>query len=165
VHSLEHVTVYLNRRVPLANGRGTALVHAMDYELVSQYVWSLSPQDHTSYARRRYRGADGRWSTQYMHPLVSGQKNADHKNLNGLDNRRSNLRPADNSHQGAHRGKPKNNMSGFIGVHWDKANRKWRGEVWKDGKRAWSVWFDDDAEVAAVPATPRRWRSSASSRC
>ena len=28
----ERVTVYLNRRVPLANGRGAALVHTVDYD-------------------------------------------------------------------------------------------------------------------------------------
>lgn len=143
------MTVYLNLRVPLANGKGTALVHAMDYELVMQYTWHLRSPDashHTGYARRSHRGADGKWHNLFMHQFLTGQKNMDHKNLNGLDNRRSNLRPGGKS-QSVHRGKLQSNTSGMIGVSRDKQRGKWRAEVWKNGKRVWRARFDDLEEA------------------
>ena len=142
------MTVYLNRRVPLANGRGTALVHVCDYELVMQYPWHLHPAERTVYAQRTYRTPDGKDHGQFMHHLVTGQKNVDHKNFDGLDNRRSNLRLANDSESLAHRRKMKNNTSGYIGVSLNKRNRKWQARIWKNGKTAWSAYFDDPVEAA-----------------
>jgi hypothetical protein len=142
------MTVYLNRRVPLVNGRGTVLVHAMDYELVSQYSWRLLPDKHTSYAVRMVK-VDGKWTTQKMDQFITGQKNVDHVNRNGLDNRRSNLRTgATRSQQNANRGMFKNNTSGYIGVSWDERKGMWRGQVHKDRKLVWQGRFDDPVEAA-----------------
>jgi hypothetical protein len=110
--NVERMIVYLNRRVPLANGKGTALVSAMDYKLVMQ------------------------------------QKNVDHKNLDGLDNRRTNLRPAGPPDQAANHGKRADNTSGYIGVSWDKQYGKWRAQVRKNGKTVWSARFDDLEKAA-----------------
>ena len=136
--NVERMIVYLNRRVPLANGKGTALVSAMDYELVMPYHWFLQPADAThraSYALRNLgRSPDGKHRTQKMHQLITGQKNVDHKNLDGLDNRRTNLRPAGPPDQAANHGKRADNTSGYIGVSWDKQYGKGRAQVRKNGK-------------------------------
>jgi AP2 domain len=143
------VTVYLNRRVPLANRRGYALVHTMDYELVMQYRWFLMRGKRTDYAKRNIKRPDGAWTTQRMHQLISGRKNMDHANLNnGLDNRRSNLRPASGSQQQAHQRKRKDNTSGYVGVSWDESHGKWIAQVKKDGKYVWQARFDDLEEAA-----------------
>ena len=139
------MTVYLWRRVPLANGRGTALIWAMDYSLVAQYRWHLHKGVKTNYARRSCR-VDG--TRHLLHQLITGLKNVDHINGDGLDCRRSNMRPASGAEQTAHRGKFKNNTSGFIGVSWNKQRGTWVGQVMKDGKRVWRVQFDDPVEAA-----------------
>jgi hypothetical protein len=150
--NVERMIVYLNRRVPLANGKGTALVSAMDYELVMQYHWFLQPADaihRASYALRNLgRSPDGKHRTQKMHQLITGQKNVDHKNLDGLDNRRTNLRPAGPPDQAANHGKRADNTSGYIGVSWDKQYGKWRAQVRKNGKTVWSDRFDDLEKAA-----------------
>lgn len=150
--NVERMIVYLNRRVPLANGKGTALVSAMDRELVMQYHWFLQPADAThraSYALRNLgRSPDGKHRTQKMHQLITGQKNVDHKHLDGLDNRRTNLRPAGPPDQAANHGKRADNTSGYIGVSWDKHYGKWRAQVRKNGKTVWSARFDDLEKAA-----------------
>jgi len=146
-----NVTVYLWRRVPLVNDKGTALIWACDYELVSQYRWYLKPADvvhRAAYARRVYRTPDGRSHTQLMHQLITGQMNMDHKNFDGLDNRRSNLRPADDSQSSAHQRKQSNNTSGFIGVSWEKRRNRWIARIRKNGKVAWQANFADLEEAA-----------------
>ena len=147
--SLKAITVYLWARVPLANGRGTAIVWAMDYSLVSQYRWQLNPGKQTDYAQRGYQTPDGNWHIQKMHQLITGEKYVDHANRNGLDNRRSNLRTgATPSQHNANRGMFKNNTLGFKGVYWYKRDHKWRGQVQTGRKTVWEGLFDDPVEAA-----------------
>jgi len=53
----------------------------------------------------------------------------DHINGDKLDNRRVNLRPANPTEQQANTPKPKNNTSGYKGVTWVAANRKWQAHL------------------------------------
>jgi hypothetical protein len=151
------MTRYVSRgyaRIPLYDRSGAvvdyALVDTEDYDLVSQYTWRRmkSTNAKTSYARRSWRDADGKIRHQFMHQLVMGAKGMDHADRNGLNNRRSNLRPANQSQQNANQGMYKNNTSGYTGVHWDKARSNWRAEVRKNGRHVWRKRFDDP-EVAA----------------
>lgn len=59
----------------------------------------------------------------------------DHRNLDGTDNRWSNIRPADKSQNGANRGKPCTNTSGHKGVRWYARYRKWHAQIKANGKR------------------------------
>lgn len=84
-----------------------------------------------------------------MHQLITGRKYVDHANRDGLDNRRSNLRPATGSQSSANRRKQKNNTSGYIGVYWHERDGKWIARVrGKNGRVVWEMRFDDP-EVAA----------------
>jgi hypothetical protein len=53
----------------------------------------------------------------------------DHKNRNGLDNRRCNLRPATKSKNLANRRKFKGTSSRFKGVSWQASRRRWKAQV------------------------------------
>ena len=53
----------------------------------------------------------------------------DHENHDTLDNRRGNLRTATAAQNCHNRRKPRTNTSGFIGVSWHKATRKWRAHI------------------------------------
>lgn len=57
----------------------------------------------------------------------------EHRDLNKLNIKSSNLRPADYSGNNCNVGIRKDNTSGFKGVH--KHGSNWRVEIWKDGKR------------------------------
>ncbi len=57
----------------------------------------------------------------------------DHINGNGTDNRIANLRECNQSQNGENCGPRKNNTSGFIGVYFDKNNKKWVAYIKKNG--------------------------------
>ena len=58
----------------------------------------------------------------------------DHINQVRDDNRWKNLRPVTHQENHRNRGIGKGNTSGFVGVCWSKANRKWNAYITIDGK-------------------------------
>jgi hypothetical protein len=94
------------REVPLhgviAAGR-VALVDDPDFELVMAYRWHVYEKVRPSgsvrgpYAMTTILNSSKRPSCIYMHALITGYRQTDHANGNGLDNRRQNLREATRS--------------------------------------------------------------------
>jgi hypothetical protein len=144
------------KTVPLhgtkAAGR-VALVDDEDYEIVSQHRWHVwerivpgktpeGPYAVTNVQR------DGRGTTIKMHKLITGFIQTDHRNHNGLDNQRHNLR--DTTH-----GKNQRNSrslapgsSRFKGVCWDKAHGRWRASIMINRRGKYLGLFEDE-ELAA----------------
>lgn len=74
----------------------------------------------------------GKQKTIYMHRAIlhaPANMLVDHENHNGLDNRKTNLRPATRTQNGANMGvnaqKKGAATSRFKGVHWHTPNRSW----------------------------------------
>jgi hypothetical protein len=59
----------------------------------------------------------------------------DHKDRDRSNNRFSNLRLATTSQNQANVGLRKDNISGFKGVSWEKAQNKWRATIAAGGER------------------------------
>jgi hypothetical protein len=74
----------------------------------------------------------------------------DHIDHNPLNNSRSNLRICTNQQNQMNSGKSKNNKSGVIGVHWNKANEKWRAQITLNNKQIHLGLFDNFEEVCKV---------------
>lgn len=70
----------------------------------------------------------------------------DHINLNGLDNRWVNLRPATKQQNGWNTPKPRTNTTGFKGVSRDRRG-KFRATIRVGGRQVW-LGFHDTAEEA-----------------
>lgn len=100
------------KQVPLTQGK-TALVSDSDYAIVRRLKWHADRRGKLWYARTRLKANR---KLIYMHQFITGTKFVDHRNTNGLDNRRCNLRRAGASRNGANRGANVNNTSGFKGV-------------------------------------------------
>lgn len=109
--------------IPLSRGL-VALVDDADADLLSQSTWYALPGTYTWYAARGVRRADGRWTTQMMHKVLTGWPKTDHINGDGLDNRRANLRPATASQNVSNKRKT-GGSSRYKGVSWDARNRRW----------------------------------------
>ena len=79
------------------------------------------------------------------------EKHIDH--INGIrdDNRIANLREADNAqnHQNKKRAQS-NNASGYLGVCWHSANKRWRAQIQACGKKIQLGYFDTAEEAHAA---------------
>ena len=72
----------------------------------------------------------------------------DHRNRNGLDNRRENLRLATYSENNCNKAKRKNTSSRFVGVSFDKRKQRWVAYINYNGKRIFLGYFDTEIEAA-----------------
>jgi hypothetical protein len=143
----ETVTV---KTIQLTQGK-VAMVDDADYEALSKYKWYAHKSGPTFYAIRS-AFANGKESKLPMHRqvlgLVAGDGMvADHRNGNGLDNRRDNLRAcsqAENArNQRSYRG-----TSRFKGVCWNKRHGCWRARIGHDGKNTYLGFFKTEEEAA-----------------
>lgn len=76
----------------------------------------------------------------------------DHINLDGCDNRWANLRLATNSQNQANTSAPSNNTSGFKGVSWRPAEKKWAANLGVGRKKVSLGYYDTPEEAHAAYA-------------
>lgn len=80
--------------IPLTQGY-TATVDDEDFDLVNQYKWRIRKDGFNIYAHTQIKKENGKRTTIHMHRLVMNASNSqliDHRNHNGLDNQKANLR-------------------------------------------------------------------------
>lgn len=122
------------KKIPLSKtgkykGQYFALVDDEDYERLVKYSWNVvgAKQSHL-YAEHRL--PDGK--NIRLHRLIMNNPKGfivDHINMNGLDNRRSNLRVCNKSENMRNRNKTRANKSGFKGVYWDTDTKSWKAQI------------------------------------
>jgi len=109
------------REIQLTQGK-VAFVDDEDYEYLSQFNWQAVKDRKLWYAVRR----DG-YSHIRMHREIMGVTDpkiqVDHRNHDGLDNRRSNLRIASGSQNIANSRRSDLNVTGYIGVSFSKRHK------------------------------------------
>lgn len=127
------------------------VVDEADVPLVQRFKWRAIYEGRCVYAFRGCRLPSGQKTTQRMHTLITGRSMVDHINGNGLDNRRSNLRPATNQMNQGNRRKAKlATSSPFKGVCWNKTARQWQAAIGMFGRRKYLGIFTDPADAARV---------------
>lgn len=125
------------------------LVDDDDFEYLNQYTWHLTKN---GYVRTNMR-IDGIWKKQLMHKLITNttsDEQVDHRDRNGLNNQRDNLRLCTNGQNQQNRGLGKNNTSGFCGVWWNKRNKKYVAGIRASGQKIHLGYFDDKIEAAKI---------------
>lgn len=130
-------------RIPLTRGR-VAIIDACDIPLVQDVKWSAweSESGPVYAARSSYR------KRIFMHRLIFGAKSGDpivdHKDRDGLNNRRSNLRFADKFQSRMNASHP--NKCGFRGV--SPVGNKWTARIVARGVPMYIGIFDSTKEAA-----------------
>lgn len=142
------------KEIPLTKGL-VALVDDEDFEFLNQWRWyaNKSGSGKTHYARRAIKAVNGKFKAIFMHKVLlaaCGQSYGDHKDGNGLNNQKSNLRPSTPSQNGGNTPMKKNNTSGFKGVFWDKRSRRWYSRITKDRKNLHLGMFPDRLRAAVA---------------
>lgn len=116
--------------IPLTQGK-FATVDDCDYDRVMRWKWFAVYVNGKWYAARKVT-VDGRQCTVFMHRFLLGAEGktlGDHKDGNGLNNTRENLRPATRAQNMANSGRLARNTSGYRGVTWCKRLGKWRAAI------------------------------------
>jgi hypothetical protein len=82
-----------------------------------------------------------------MHQLITGQNGIDHQDRNGLNNRRTNLRPSQGS-QNTRNQKSRPGSSKFKGVSWSAQYQKWTATITVKYKLVFLGRFSSEKEAA-----------------
>jgi hypothetical protein len=132
-----------------------AIVDLDDLHLVEPFNWFCDKQSggRLYAARHSPRDANGKQQFIMMHRVILGVPQGvlvDHEDGNGLNNRRSNLRPANTQQNKANSKLPRNNTSGFKGVSLHRPSGKWFSRIKVDDKLIHLGVFDDPAEAGAA---------------
>lgn len=130
------------KTVPLhgkkAAGR-VALVDDADYELVMAYRWRVIEEARPGRTRGPYvittagHGSKNR-VTLSMHKLITGWPLTDHKDHDGLNNQRSNLRPATGSQNSGNQRAQNGRTSKYKGVSMCSQTKKWLAQISVQGR-------------------------------
>ena len=129
-----------------------AFVDEADLPLIAGYSWSAMRIRNTWYAcayQRGSHGSNGRKNILMHRLLLDAPKGVqvDHRNGDGLDNRRSNLRLASASQNQMNR-HVSAGRSRFKGVTWDGRGERWVVRTQMDGEARHVGYFADELEAA-----------------
>lgn len=127
------------------------LVDDDDFEVVSKYKWHLSFQADGAFYCRRWDRSIGK--NVRLHRQIIGataEQIVDHINGDTLDNRKQNLRIATPLQNARNKRIAKNNTSGYRGVEWMPARKKWRAVIRVEGKRRSLGCYTDILAAAAA---------------
>lgn len=135
------------KRIYLHNTRRFALVDDSDFDWLSHFRWNefkLNRNLETSYAYTPLCG-----HTILMHKMILvSAKQIDHKDCNGLNNQRTNLRPYSGAQNQANSRKRRGTSSKYKGVCWHKPTRRWRAGISCDCKHYHLGTFRDEKLAA-----------------
>lgn len=146
-------------RIPLTRGY-VAIIDAADVSLVEGHDWTTSPNRNVIYAMRG-ESSDGKRRSIFLHRVILGvidtDIQVDHIDLDGLNNRRANLRACSKAENLRNRGAQRNNTSGFKGVTLFSATGRWHAQITVSGSRKHLGFFDtrEAAHAAYVEAASR----------
>ncbi len=135
--------------INLTQGK-VAFVDDEDYERVSRFKWYARNSRGNWYATRTLPTINGKRKQIQMHSFILEfpALEIDHKDGNGLNNSRGNLRLATHSQNCYNQPAAIDCKSGYKGVYWKPKLRKWGVAARVDGRQK-HVGYYDDIIVAA----------------
>ncbi len=137
-------------KIELTKGK-KVIIDDEDYILISRYKWHTLKTNVNYYAATNIGGRKNR-KYILMHRLImhaNDERDVDHINYNGLDNRKINLRLCSRKNNIRRKNKCiKPCSSQYKGVWWRKDTKKWAAEITVDGKKIALGCFMNEIEAA-----------------
>ncbi len=141
------------KRIPLTQGK-FALVDDEDFKELSKYKWHVTRNRQILYAGMSVRNKTAQRHIR-MHRFImnapEGQE-IDHKDGDGLNNRKSNLRFCTHSQNAYNQKKRRGTSSQYKGVYFNKDHGKWHARISIEGKRKSLGYFDLEIEAGIAYA-------------
>lgn len=138
------------KEIKLTQGQ-VALVDDEGYEWLNSFKWYTGRCSHLLYAVRNI-SINGKQTTQRMHQLIMGDNpsklDIDHRDGNGLNNQKSNLRFCTHQENQMNVRSHKDGSSKHRGVCWYKPSGKWIAQIQLNGKVIYLGLFDDEEDAA-----------------
>jgi len=123
------------------------------YEELSQFKWYAHKSRNVYYARRMSSAINRKRHIINMHHKIIGRpsegKITDHKDGNGLNNQKGNLRFVTNR-QNCQNRKHTTKTSQYPGVCWSKQNKKWNAQIYVNGEWKKLGYFTFETEAFEV---------------
>jgi hypothetical protein len=141
---------YAFRRIPLSQGK-FAIVDPEDYPRISKYKWHICKNGNIFYARRKVaRKKKGKTIISMHQEIIKVPEGfvADHINHNGLDNRKSNLRPASLAQNIRNSKKTRNKFQSNYKGLFHRRDGMWRALITFNGRRIYLGCFKEETEAA-----------------
>ena len=137
--------------VPLTRGY-EAVISLADLPIVERFNWCVIVAPTKVYATRTECG-NGEKRYIYMHRAILNAPPGvlvDHRDGDGLNNQRSNLRFATFGENARNQRISKQNASGFKGVSWHTKGKRWVAQIKHEGEVIYLGGFTDPAEAHAA---------------
>jgi hypothetical protein len=127
-----------------------ATIDRADVARVSRYNWYAFPRRHAVYAMARIPGnaSDTRISLHRFIAARDDDLDIDHKDGDGLNNRRRNLRPATRLQQAMNRSLRGGGSNAYRGARWVPKRNKWVAKITIEGKVRYIGHYDTEQEAA-----------------
>ena len=138
----------MTAEIPLTQGY-VAVIDDEDLpRVLAAGSWCALVRPHTVYAMRKATRPDGGQTTTRLHNFLTGWPFVDHRDGDGLNNRRANLRRADAQTNQRNRRKLAATTSPYKGVHWSAHRRIWVAQIKVDQRGIHLGHFADPADAA-----------------
>jgi len=130
-------------------GKYVALVDDEDYERVNKLNWyiKIRKSNNLYYAVRQF-AHNNKMKCQFMHSYILGLPMIDHKDHNGLNNQRLNLRECTTIQNCQNQRISLNGSSIYKGVNWNNYSKKWVSQIGVNYRRIFIGRFKDEIEAA-----------------
>ena len=139
------------KTIPLTQGYET-IVDDEDYEELSKYKWHVGGvKGYTKYAQRKIR-INGKRTSISMHVVILASPlgfEVDHKDGNGLNNTKENLRSVKHSDNCKNRKKRKDSTQTFKGIR-KRKNGTWRARIYSNGNKIIIGSFQNEFDAASA---------------
>jgi len=135
------------KKIYLKNKDVYALVDDEDFDELNQWKWYADEIGGVMYVKRR-RYPDRKMLYMHREILKAGDNLVDHKDHNGLNNQRSNLRICSSSQNQWNKRSKRNGTSKYIGVSYDISRGKWTARCCINYKNHNIGRFDTEVKAA-----------------